>query len=291
MNVKSAEMKTRRLTGMGAVPTMALAVLVFGCVLVATAGPREALYTRTHALQRALDQVPALARSITVSTTWSQMINSVAHPKPSFADTLLSNATSQYHNDFNVGVLHLDPVRADWLGMTTTEEGVDSTLAGTGGRAVQMEVSYRLPLTAHVRVLAGRLDVPAPASSRQIAGFFPTINVAVTRQTADKFGLKVGSAVQTPGPATSPSGAASSITLRVTAIVAERQPASAFWQADPSLAVPELTITVMLPSGPSSCGVSLAILRSAASSGCAWSPCSIPVFTGSTHCTLRNLRP
>ncbi len=273
MNVKSAEMKTRRLTGMGAVATLALALLVFGCVLVASAGPREAVHAETRALQGALAHVPALARSIMVSTTWSQMVDSAAHPNDSFTDAVLSNATSQFSRDFTgcpvVGacvprsVLHLAPVAADWLGMTTTEEGVDGTLAGTSGHAVDMEVSYRLPLTCqrprarrhgargeqsrnrgcdHVRVLAGSLSAPAPAASRRIVGFFPTINVAVTRQTADKFGLRVGSAVQTAGPPVSQSRAASLITLRVAAIVAERQPGSAFWQADPSLAVPELNV-------------------------------------------------
>jgi putative ABC transport system permease protein len=252
MNVKSAEMKTRSLTGMGAVATLALAVLVFGCVLVATAGPREGLYTRTRALQHVLAAVPALARSITVSTSWSQMIDSVAHPRTSFSEGVLINATSQFNRVFSgcpiVGacvpssVLHLAPVSADWLGMTTTEEGVDSALADTGGHPVEMEVSYRLPLTDHVRVLTGSLSAPAPAASRQIVGFFPTINVAVTRRTADKFGLRVGSAVQTAGPPMSQSGAVSSITLKVTAIVAESQPNSAFWQADPSLAVPELNV-------------------------------------------------
>ena len=43
MNAHTTDMNTRRLTGMGAVATLALAVLVFGCVLGATAGPREAL--------------------------------------------------------------------------------------------------------------------------------------------------------------------------------------------------------------------------------------------------------
>jgi putative ABC transport system permease protein len=247
MNVKSAEMNTRRLTGVGAVGTLALAVLIFGCVLVATAGPREALYTRTRALQQALASIPPLGRSITVSSTWSQMIDSAAHPADSFSDALLSNATSQFHHDFNRGVLHLDPVAADWLGMTTLEEGVESALPGASGHAVEMEVSYRLPLTDHVRVLAGSLSTPAPAASRQITGFSPTINVAVTRQTADKFGLRVGSEVQTAGPPISQSGTASLITLRVTAIVAESQPASAFWQADPSLAVPELNVPVTSP--------------------------------------------
>jgi len=248
MNVKPAEMRTRRLTGMGAVATLALAVLVFGCVLVATAGPREALYARTRALQQALAPTPPLVRSITVSSSWSQMSASVANPKVRFTDALLSNTTSQFNKDFNGGVLHLAPVSADWLAMTSTEEGVDSTLSGTDRHAVEMEVSYRLPLTDHVRVLAGSLSAPAPAASRQIVGFFPTINVAVTQRTADKFGLRVGSAVQTAGPPISQSGRASLITLKVTAIVAERAPASAFWQADPSLAVPKLNVPGTSPS-------------------------------------------
>ena len=252
MKASAAEMSTRRLTGMGAVATLALCLLVFGCVLAATAGPREVLHTRTRAVQQALAHIPALARSITVTTTWSQMIDSVAHPKASFTVAVLGNATSQFNKDFSGcpifgacvtrSVLHLAPVSADWLGMTTTEEGVDSTLARAGGHAVEMEVSYRLPLASHVRVLAGSLSAPAPPASRQIVGFFPAIDVAVTRQTADKFGLRVGSAVQTAGPPISQPGTASVITLRVTAIVAESQPASAFWQADPSLAVPELNV-------------------------------------------------
>ena len=50
MKVHAAEMSTRRLTGMGTVATLALAVLAFGCVLGATAGPRESLKVRTQAL-------------------------------------------------------------------------------------------------------------------------------------------------------------------------------------------------------------------------------------------------
>ena len=59
VNVHTAEMNTKRMTGMGAVATLALAVLVFGCVLAATAGPREALNTRTQALRQTLATHPA----------------------------------------------------------------------------------------------------------------------------------------------------------------------------------------------------------------------------------------
>jgi hypothetical protein len=66
--IDTAKVNAKRLTGMGAVATLALAVLVFGCVLAATAGPREALSTRTQALRQTIATIPPLGRTITVST-------------------------------------------------------------------------------------------------------------------------------------------------------------------------------------------------------------------------------
>ena len=149
------------------------------------------------------------------------------------------------HQRLQRGVLHLAPVSADWVSMTTAEQAWQSALSGTRGYPVEMEVSYRLPYTGYVRVLAGSLSAPAPAASVRSPDFFPTINVAVTQQTAGKFGLKVGSAVRTFGPAASVVRVArdpSPVTLKVAAIVAESQPASSFWEADPSLAVPDLNV-------------------------------------------------
>jgi putative ABC transport system permease protein len=240
VNVRTAEVSTRRLTGMGAVATLALAVLVFGCVLAATAGPREALALRTQTLRETLARIPPVGRTIAATTTWSQFITSVDLAPAGLTDGQLSNFEAQFNSDFNQGVLHLAPISADWVRMTTSEHRVDTALSGTGGLAVEMEVSYRLPISGYVRVLAGTLSAPAP--SGHVAGYVPTINVAVTQQTAAKFGLKVGSAVRTAGPPLSSTGTAAPITLKVTAIVAESQPASSFWAADPSLEVPELNV-------------------------------------------------
>jgi putative ABC transport system permease protein len=235
-------MNTKRLTGMGVVATLALAVLVFGCVLAGTAGPREALKIRTQALRETLAGIPAVGQTMAVSTAWSQFTDSAGLPGVSLTDGQLSNLETQFNSDFTEGVLRLAPLSADWVSMTSGLYGVDSPLSGTGGSAVEMEVSYRLPYSGYVRVLAGSLSAPAPAASSHVAGFFPTINVAVTRQTAGKFGLRVGSAVRTVGPPLPSSGTAPAITLKVTAIVAENRPASSFWEADPSLAVPDLNV-------------------------------------------------
>jgi putative ABC transport system permease protein len=250
MNIPPATMNARRLTGMGAVATLALTVLVFCCVLAATAGPRKALNTRTQALHSTLATIPPLAQTISVSTTWKQFINSLGPPVSSITDGNLSDLAGQFAADFNRGlrgVLNLAPPSADWVSMTTTEQPVKSTLSGTHGDAVEMEVSYRLPYTGYVRVLAGRLSAPAPPAPRNNVIFFPTINVAVTQQTARKFGLKVGSTVRTAGPQSSPSTPPPTITLKVAAIVAEEQPASAFWGADSSLVVPDLNVPVTAP--------------------------------------------
>src|ERR1700733_4468362 len=148
-------MNIRRLTGMGAVATLALTVLVFGCVLAGTAGPREALKIRTQALRETLAGIPALGQTIAVSSAWRQFTDSAGLPPVSLTDGQLNNLEAQFNSDFTEGVLHPAPVSADWVSMTSGLYGVDSALSGTGGRAVEMEVSYRLPYSRYVRVLAG----------------------------------------------------------------------------------------------------------------------------------------
>src|ERR1700729_230021 len=103
MNARDAEMNTRRLTGMGAIATLALAVLVFGCVLGATAGPREALNIRTQALRQTLGHIPPLGQTLTASTSWGDLNQSIAAPQASFTDSQLTNLEDQFHNDFSQG--------------------------------------------------------------------------------------------------------------------------------------------------------------------------------------------
>jgi putative ABC transport system permease protein len=234
---------TTRLTGMGVVAALALAVLVFGCVLAATAGPREALNTRTQALRQTLATVPALGKAITVGAPWSQFTDSVYRGGGSLTDADLSDIGNQLNADFDKGTVHLAPVSADWSGLTTGLEDVSGNLPGSGGDPVRLQVSYRLPYTGYVRVAAGSLSAPLPRTSPgSPANFFPTLNVAVTRQTAKQFHLRIGSAVRTVGPRLAATGKTSLVTLKVAAIVTESQPSASFWEANPSLAVPNLNV-------------------------------------------------
>ncbi|MGH3164262.1 MAG: hypothetical protein ACRDN0_00005, partial [Trebonia sp.] len=240
-------MTTKRLTGMGAIATLALAVLVFGCVLAATAGPREALSTRTQALHQTLATVPAPGQTITVGTTWNSFMNSDNGTQGAITDGNLGDLAGQFNAGFDKGVLRLAPVSADWASMTTLPENVNGALPGAQGDRVEMEVSYRLPFTSYTRVLAGSLSAPAPGPSSSAAGFYPVIDVAVTRQTAERFHLKIGSAVPTTGPLIPSLGAPARITYKVAAIVGEKQPGSSFWKTDPAVAVPDLNVPLRGP--------------------------------------------
>ena len=58
----------RRVTGMGTAGSLALALLAGGCMLAATAGPRQAQATGTRALQQTVNGLPPLDKTIVVTT-------------------------------------------------------------------------------------------------------------------------------------------------------------------------------------------------------------------------------
>ena len=58
-------------TGIGAAASVTLGLLAGGCVLAATAGPRQAQATGTRALQQTLGSVSPLDKSVVATTNWS----------------------------------------------------------------------------------------------------------------------------------------------------------------------------------------------------------------------------
>jgi len=54
----------RRAVGAATGSTLALALLVFGCVFAAVAGPAVSLHTRSEALQQTLGGLTATARTV-----------------------------------------------------------------------------------------------------------------------------------------------------------------------------------------------------------------------------------
>ena len=227
-----------RLTAMGTAGAAALALLACGAVFAATAGPREALASRTQALRQTIAATPPLAKVISVTTTWtgvsSQLRSGGFGNGGGFGNSGGGNLTaaqvgeisSQLHNGLNHGVIRLAPASANWAALTSAPLSVSSPLPPVGATPVKLEIAYRQPFYQHVRLVAGRF--PASAGPQ-------LLQVAITAPTARQFGLRVGSKVQIAG-----AGSAGRLTFQVTGIVAPRDPAALFWTADPTIAAPEL---------------------------------------------------
>jgi putative ABC transport system permease protein len=233
--------------GMGAVATGALAVLVFGCVFAATAGPREALSTRTQALRQTLAATSPLERTITATSTWTGLTEDLGGgngagggQNADLTTGQLGQITSQLRGDFDRGLIHLGPVGTDWLAMTSQPHNVMTNLgAAAKNDQVKLEVTYRQPLTRYMRLVAGRY----PGTVSPAASFAPVLQVVITSPTAVDFGLHVGWKVEINGPEIFTPGAPGGITLDVTGIVAPRDASSSFWASYPELSTPDMEIS------------------------------------------------
>jgi len=243
-----------RLTGMRLVSTAALAVLAFGCVFAALAGPREALAARTQALRQTLSATSPLVQAIAVTGNYDGISSAMqvqsfgGQPShPNLTQAQFGEVTSQLHGDFSHSGITLAPASQDWASMISNPHDVTTALPATGGVAVRLQVGYREPFTSYTRLVAGQYPgTPAPEPPKPGSGTHPVrpatanLEVAVSQQTARQFGLHVGSVLKINGPQVAVSGQLAGVVLDVTGIVAPRYPQSTFWTADPTALVPGL---------------------------------------------------
>jgi len=191
------------------------------------AGPAVSLHLRTEALHQALSRLGPLGTAIEVDASWNTFSEAFTG-QPALTEDDLSGATSALADGFAASV----PIAAgSWGGLTTSLHGVSSGTAPLPvGYHPELEVTYREQLTSNVRVVAGQLSV---------ANIPPgVLGVAVTPQTAARYGLHPGSRLKLESPhgATTPA-----VDLLVTAVVRPRNPASSFWATDPLVTTPDLT--------------------------------------------------
>lgn len=216
--------------GAAAGVTLALALLVFGCVFAAMAGPAVSLHLRTEALHQALNRIGPLGTSIEIDASWNTFTAAFTGQQVLTEDDL-SGATSTLASGLAASV----PLAAgSWSGLTTTLHDV---LSGTGrlpvGYHPALEVTYRDQLSSNVQVIAGRIaDAAIPPG---------VLGVAVTQQTAARYSLHPGSRLKLGGTHGKLGGTHGPIDLLVTAIVRPRNPASTFWATDPLVTTPDLT--------------------------------------------------
>jgi putative ABC transport system permease protein len=232
----------RRLTGIGAAGSIALGLLAGGCVLAATAGPRQAQATGQRALQQTMDAVPPLEKSVIATSSWGAVNTFFGGGGGTFGGSglvltaaNLATVTSQLRRDFSGDSLPLDPQSADWTAMTA-DLYVTRPLPALKGVASKLEVAYRYPLGGHLRLVAGTMPTTPILGSRANH----VIQVVVTAPTARTFGLKPGSQMSIGVPSTLNVGVIKRVSLDVTGIVEATDPGSTFWKTDPLLPVPTL---------------------------------------------------
>ncbi len=260
---------------------VSLALLTFFAVFVGTVGAREALASRTQAIRQTIAANPALSQTITVNSTLHDVQGALASeslygPPPTVTPSTISAIGGQLHHDFDRGSVTLSPVSGDLSLMTTGLNLLPSTLPGTGGTSVKIEITERQPFPEAMRLVAGRYPVATPAPSTPTsAGMpvitqpgakpvivnpstgkpiavkpgakqpapkpkLPTLEVAMSTQTAARFGLHAGAKFLMTGPESAQTGKQVKLTVLITGIVAPTNPTSNFWTADPTILTPGL---------------------------------------------------
>lgn len=226
-----------RFTGQAWGGTLALALLVCGCVFAAIAGPAESLHTRTQALRQTVDQLGAPAKAIEADAPLFGFLTDLGAGGNSFSQTVspltpgtLAQAQAQLRQGLAAIPLPLAP--GAWAGLTARDTMILSGYArkAFAEQAPMAEVLYRNDLAGNVALTAGQIHA---------AGTLPpgTVAVSVTPATAARFGLHPGSQVHL----------AHSVTLVVTGIVRPVRSGSIFWQADPTAMTPSI-----IQGGPTS---------------------------------------
>jgi putative ABC transport system permease protein len=225
-----------RAVGAAAGGTLALALLVAGCVFAAMAGPALSLHARSQALHQTTARLAPTVTAVQVSANWTNFVDALVNFSganqnvPVTDQNLTASQLALIAREIKTSLaglpLPLGP--GAWYGLSAEPAEVISGAAPSAvisGRQPKLEVLYRDPLTSNAELVTGSYSAgPEPAG---------TVAVAVTTQTAARFGLHAGSRMTL----NSPTG---TITLAVTAIVRQRQAGSTFWTQDPLASQPSL---------------------------------------------------
>jgi putative ABC transport system permease protein len=228
--------------GSAAAGMLALALLVSGCVFVALTGPAVSLHTRTEALQQTLAALGSADKAVEVSADWtsftSEMNSDAGQAIFGFghAEDLTRTQVTTAEREIGRGLAAtpLPLAAGHWAGLSSRLITVASGAARSAYTTVppKMEVIYRDTLTGNAELGAGRY-----AHGKLPPGW---LAATVTPLTAARFGLHLGSRLRLAAPS-------GTVTVVVTAILRARDPASTFWTADSTAAIPSLATPPRLP--------------------------------------------
>lgn len=218
----------RRTAGSAAGGTLALILLVCGCVFVAIAGPALSLHTRSQALHQTLAGLLSTTKTVQVSGTWTAFASSLRDAGDLPGQVLPDGVLSQSQDEIRDGLqaLGLPLAAGAWAGLSTNLLRVlGAAPSANAGLPPKIEVGYRNVLASNAQLVAG--SYAGTAAPRG------TLPVTATTQTAARFSLHPGSRLTVTGP----DGAT---VLFVTAIVRQRGPGSTFWTQDSTVGVPSI---------------------------------------------------
>jgi putative ABC transport system permease protein len=228
--------RLNRAVGAAAGSALALALLVAGCVFAAMAGPALSLHARSQALHQTTDKLAPTVKTVQVSAIWANFAASLIEFSSANQNAYTANpnltagqlARSAQEIKTSLARLRLPLASGSWYGLSVNPAEVTSGAAPSAvlsGTQPRLEVLYRDPLSSNAELVAGSYPARAEPAGR--------LAVAVTPQTAARFGLHVGSRMTL-------SISTGSVALVVTAIVRQREAGSTFWTQDPLASQPSL---------------------------------------------------
>ena len=212
----------RTAAGNAAAATVGVGLLLFGCVLVAMAGPRFTAQLQTNAVRKVIAHTPSADKVIQATVPYAQ----ADQGGPPL--TVSQIAETGLHLRVALAHLPLAGASTDLAAFTSGFTSVADTAPSLLVKAVQLEVVYRSRLGGDVRLISGRLPSMGHQADRASG---VTIPIAVTEVTARKLRLSVGFRLPVPGTAA---------TLQVAGIIQPIAPGSPSWSFDPIESVPNL---------------------------------------------------
>ncbi|MEV2235102.1 FtsX-like permease family protein [Streptomyces phaeochromogenes] len=220
--------RTRLRTAPGA--AVALALLVMATACLAAAFPRAVERYEDAGLRRAVVDATAPRTSLQVSAPQP----GTYIPQPERESAVSPDSMRKaYERVLNVveRPLAVDPAQSMYgVRNVNSLEAAETWLPMPSGLPAQMSLAAQSGLAEHSRMSAGRL----PRVEGTVSAATREVEAAVTTETAKTLHIKVGSVIHVPGVQRAP------LAVRITGIVAPRDPEGAYWTTQPLLRTPSL---------------------------------------------------
>lgn len=220
--------RTRLRTAPGA--AVALALLVMATACLAAAFPRAVERYEDAGLRQAVVDATAPRTSLQVSAP--QPGTYIPQPERESAVSPDSMRKS-YERLLNVveRPLTVDSAQSTYgVRNVNNLEAAETWLPMPSGLPAQMSLAAQSGLAEHSRMSAGRL----PRAGGTVTAATREVEAAVTTETAKRLHIKVGSVIHVPGVQRDP------LAVRITGIVAPRDPEGVYWTTQPLLRTPSL---------------------------------------------------